>query len=246
MGKEIPGSSFESGDTERRTWDEMGLGEELHGEDDDYIDDDAIDDGITDEASTLDEWLTGWDEPNNLALSRRLREELAERISDLEQRIYYRRVAADAGEIVDDVADGRDRAELGELTTFRHQLARPVAEHRSADTEPHEALEDPPDGNPPAVKPGLHRLREAAINAELNASEWLHWEEVLKGTRQAEIAPKLGISQGAVSKREFKLRQKVDAISVRLTGRPYSVTQIDRGQWARQGRRRNKSGPEQR
>jgi len=246
MGKEIPGSSFESGDTERRTWDEMGLGEELHADDEDYIDDDTIDDRITDEASTLDEWLAGWDEPSDLALSRRLREELVERISDLEQRIHYRRVAADAGDIVDDVTDGRDRAELGELTTFRNQLARPVAEQRSADTEPHEALENPPGRNPPAVKPGPHRLREAAINAELNASEWLHWQELLKGTRQAEIATKLGISQGAVSKRELKLRQKVDAISVRLTGRPYSVTQIDRGQWARQGRRRNRSGPEQR
>ncbi len=43
MGKEIPGSWFESGDTEHRTWDEMGLGEELHADDDDYIDG-----GITD------------------------------------------------------------------------------------------------------------------------------------------------------------------------------------------------------
>ncbi|MBA2632668.1 MAG: hypothetical protein H0U86_06670 [Chloroflexi bacterium] len=241
MGKEIPGSWFESGDTERRTWDEMGLGEELHADDDDYIDD-----GITDEASTLDEWLAGWDEPTDLTLSRRLREELVERINDLELRIHYRRVAADAGGVVDDAADGRDRAKLGELTTFRDQLAPLVAEQRSADTETQEALENPPDRNPPAVKPGHHRLREAAISAELNASEWLHWQELLKGTNQTEIATKLGISQGGVSKRELKLRQRVDAISMRLTGRPYSATQIDRGQWARQGRRRNKSRPEQR
>jgi len=74
----------------------------------------------------------------------------------------------------------------------------------------------------------------------------LHWQELQKGTKQSVIAEKLGISQGAVSKRERALRQRIDAISVEAIGRPYPAKRIDRGLWARQGRRRNKSASGQR
>jgi hypothetical protein len=87
---------------------------------------------------------------------------------------------------------------------------------------------------------------EGAIGEKLTPDELLHWQELQKGTKQVAIAKKLGISQGAVSKRERALRERIDAISIEITGRPYPARHVDRGLWARQGRRRNKSASRQR
>jgi hypothetical protein len=82
---------------------------------------------------------------------------------------------------------------------------------------------------------------EAAINEKLSPDELMHWQELQKGTTQMAIAANLGIKQAAVSKRERKLRERIDAISIETIGRPYPERLVDRGMWARQGRRRNKS-----
>jgi len=86
----------------------------------------------------------------------------------------------------------------------------------------------------------------AAINEKLTPDELLHWHELQKGTTQMAIAEKLGIKQAAISKRERKLRERIDAISMETIGRPYPERLVDRGMWARQGRRRNKSASRQR
>lgn len=95
-------------------------------------------------------------------------------------------------------------------------------------------------------RPSPVRQVKLAINERLSSSELLHWQELQKGTKQTDIAAKLGISQGAVSKRERALRDRIDAISIEAMGRPYPAKRIDRGLWARQGRRRNKSASRQR
>jgi hypothetical protein len=76
-----------------------------------------------------------------------------------------------------------------------------------------------------------------ALQAELTDDERDHLEALLRGDRQSVIASRLRISQGAVSKRQIRLRQKVNAIHQRVFGRDYSL--IDRSRIAgRQGRRR--------
>jgi hypothetical protein len=240
MGREVEGSAFESGDDENRTWDEMGLGEELYEPDDSDADedDDAYEEIDDYEPMSLEDWRSGWAEADSPDIQRRLLKNLDEQIADLAERIRYRDMAAMAGQPIDAGAAEDDRREHRDLTAFRESHPDPPPAPTSvAAPEPMPSETAPPAANP-------FRLREAAIKAELSDAELLHWQELQKGTRQAAIAKKLGISQGAVSKRERILRERVDAISVRTTGHPYSEKLIDRGLWARQGRRRNKRAPD--
>lgn len=82
MGREIPGSAFEQGDGERRTWDEMVEGDQpFSAADDDYpADEDEDVEGEDEDPTTLDDWLSGWDEPCTANTERRLLAELDDRI----------------------------------------------------------------------------------------------------------------------------------------------------------------------
>lgn len=75
------------------------------------------------------------------------------------------------------------------------------------------------------------------LRPRLMPAEYQHWEWLIAGVIQNEVARRLGISQAAVSKREKKLRAKVDVIFVELTGRPYHWALIPKPQ----GGRRRKS-----
>lgn len=243
--REIPGSVFEQGDADRRTWDEMGWWEQpFSADDDDYRpDDDEYVDGDEDDPTTLEDWLSGWSEPLTVARERWLLADLDVEVRDLEERIYYRDMAAAAGQAVDETASAADKERLARLSEFRREHPDPRAD---AD----EPTEPPPPPDPPAsatpARPSPVRMVEAAINAKLSPGELIHWQELQKGTTQIAIAEKLGIKQAAVSKRERKLRERVDAISIETIGRPYPERLVDRGMWARQGRRRNKSASRQR
>lgn len=56
---------------------------------------------------------------------------------------------------------------------------------------------------------------------ELSAEELQHWRWLQAHRRQREIELDLGVSQKTVSKREAKLRERVDQIALAHTGRPY-------------------------
>jgi hypothetical protein len=71
VSREIPGSAFEHGEGERRTWDEMGwwkqpfsAGEDDYLADDEYVTDDEGD------PTPLDGWLSGWSKPLTAARER--------------------------------------------------------------------------------------------------------------------------------------------------------------------------------
>ena len=204
MGMEIPGSAFEQGDGERRTWDEMVEGDQpFSAADDEYPADKDGGDYLT----TLDDWLSGWGEPFTANTQRRLLAELDGRIGDLEQRIYYRDMAAAAGGAVDATDAAGEKALHAELVEFRERHADP--EPDQDDTEPSSGtVASPPEPAAPSVaaRPSPVDLVETAINEKLTPSELLHWQELQKGTTQTAIANKLGVSQGAVSKREQALR----------------------------------------
>ena len=240
MGREIPASTFERGDDEERTWDEMGWWEQPYSADDDaypaYEDEDVEDD---DDPTTLDDWLSRWSERLTLARERWLLATLDAEVHDLVERIHYRDMAAAAGEPVDPDVSAHDKSRLARLTAFRRHHPDPAAE---VCERPPASPAVPPAAPAKPSRPGPVRMVEAAIKEKLTATEMLHWQELQKGTKQTVIAEKLGIKQGAVSKREAKLRKRIDAISIETIGRPYPAKHIDRALWARQGRRRNKSG----
>lgn len=244
MGREIPASAFERGDEEARTWDEMGLGESpFTPEYDDSPDDEDEDYDEDYEPETLDEWLYGETEPITRATQTHLLAELDRKIAELEDRLYYRRMAIVAGEVADPRNMSADEAELAELVEFRRVNSQPIVENRGARESPHPL---PPESEHGKRGRSPVRQVEIAISEQLTPSELLHWHELLKGTTQQVIAEKLGIKQAAVSKREGKLRERVDAISIETVGRPYPERLVERGLWARQGRRRNKSASRQR
>jgi hypothetical protein len=243
VGRAIPGSSFERGDDERRTWDEMGLGDEPF---DDY-DDSAGGDYEPEfsdedyEPHTLDEWLWGEAAPLTRATQSRLLDELDRRIGELEDALYYQRMAIAAGDHSSASKAAADEADLAELVAFRRGNSD-LIDVTTDEQAPTREVE-------PAAVPrrlGPVRQLERAISEKLTPDEMLHWQELQKGTKQTVIAEKLGISQGAVSKRERAPRECIDAISVETIGRRYPAKRIDRGLWARQGRRRNKSASRQR
>lgn len=243
MGREIPASKLERGGDERRTWDEMGWWEQPFSTDDeDYAhdEDDYVDDE-DDDPTTLEDWLSGWGEPLTAARKRWLLADLDAEVRDLEDRIHYRDMAAGAGETIDAAASATDDERLATLAEFRRRHPDPRPENE----EPEESPAPPPPAAAPSRASPV-RLVEAAINEKLTPDELLHWQELQKGTTQKAIADKLGIKQAAVSKRERKLRERVDAISIETIGRPYPERLVDRGLWARQGRRRNKNAPRRR
>lgn len=244
MGREIPGSAFERGDDEGRTWDEMGWWDQpFSAQDDDNRAGHDADDGDEDDLTTLEDWMSGWGEPFITSTERRLLAELDGRIQDLEERIYYRDMATVAGGAVDGTDAVREKTVYAELVEFRRRHSDPDAEE---DEGTPEEPDSPSAATESAVRHSPIRLVQVAIQDKLTHDELLHWQELQKGTRQTAIAEKLGISQGAVSKRERALRERIDAISVETIGRPYLERLVDRGTWARQGRRRNKSVPRQR
>lgn len=214
-------------------------------DDDNYVEDeDEYVEDEDDDPTTLDDWIMGSGEPLIANKERRLLAELDARIHDLADRVYYREMAAAAGTTVDMADLASEKARHAELLEFRRRHPGP------ADGEPAAAATPAPTDQPPPTVPAGRRSPviqvEIAIKEALTASEMLHWQELQKGTKQTLIAEKLGISQGAVSKRERALRERIDAISVETIGRPYPAKRMDRGLWARQGRRRNKSAPRQR
>lgn len=249
VGREIPGSAFERGDDEGRTWDEMGWWDQPFSaqDDDNLVEVHAYDgDAEEEDPTTLDDWMAGWGEPLMPTTEHRLLAELDDRIQDLEERIWYRDMAAAAGEAVDATAAARDGALRSGLLEFRRR-------HPDSDPEEDEPALGVPDSEsaPPArtesaLRQSPIRLVQAAIEEGLTPEELFHWQELQKGTTQTSIAEKLGISQGAVSKRERVLRVRIDAISVETVGRTYPERLVDRGKWPRQGRRRNKNAPRQR
>lgn len=242
MGREIPGSFLERGDG--RTWDEMvDRDQPFSADDDDYLDDEDYADEEDADPITVDDWLDGWGEPTTADTGRRLFVELDQRIAELAERLYYRDMAAAAGDVVDAVTTADDKVQHADLIEFRRQHPDPHGQDEDPVSEP---LVAPPDPPPSPTRPSPVGLLEAAIKEKLTPTEMLHWQEVLKGTRQQAIAEKLGISQGAVSKRERAIRERIDAIAVETIGRPYPERLVDRGLWARQGRRRNKRAPRQR
>lgn len=206
-------------------------------DDDDYPndEDDYVDAG-DDDPTTLEDWLSGWGEPLTAASKRWLLADLDAEVRDLEERIHYRDMAAGAGQTIDAAASATDDERLATLTKFRRQHPDPGSESEEPEGSP---ASPAPAAAPSRASPV--RLVEAAITERLTPDELLHWQELQKGTTQKAIADKLGIKQAAVSKRERKLRDRVDVISIETIGRPYPERLVDRGLWARQGRRRNKS-----
>jgi len=67
------------------------------------------------------------------------------------------------------------------------------------------------------------------LGAGLTAEEFRLWEWLERGEAQTAIAAWLGITQGAVSQREARLRKRVDEIYVQATGRSYHWTPISTG-----------------
>lgn len=98
-------------------------------------------------------------------------------------------------------------------------------------------------GPPPAQLPSpsapSNRLVEPAqiLRPRLTDDEYQHWEWLDQGVIQADVGRRLGISQAAVSKRERKLRARIDAVMNEATGHPYHWVPIPKPQGGRRRRR---------
>jgi hypothetical protein len=132
-------------------------------------------------------------------------------------------MAAAAGGTVDERASAADKERMARLTEFRRQHPNPPADANEPEPPP---PSDPLSAPVRPIRLGPVRMVEAAINEKLTPDELLHWQELQKGTKQTAIAEKLGIKQAAVSKRERKLRERIDAISIE--DRPPLPGQADR------------------
>jgi len=75
------------------------------------------------------------------------------------------------------------------------------------------------------------------LRPHLTDGEFQHWEWLDQGVIQVEVARRLGITQVAVSKREKKLRARIDVIYIGRTGRPYHWTPIPKAQGGRRRKR---------
>ncbi len=71
----------------------------------------------------------------------------------------------------------------------------------------------------------------------LTDEEYQHWEWLDQGLTQSEVARRVGVSQVAISKREGKLRARIDAVYIEQTGRPYHWTPIPKPQGGRRRKR---------
>lgn len=125
---------------------------------------------------------------------------------------------------------GADRARLNALRQEEDN-----AEYDEYEDEPL-LVEAPKPRTAPDFDPAA--AFQVALEAELTPDELAHWRLYYQQARSADIATALGVSQGAVSKREPKLVAKVDAIHVRHFGHSYPAQVTDRAQWGRPGRRR--------
>jgi DNA-binding CsgD family transcriptional regulator len=98
----------------------------------------------------------------------------------------------------------------------------------------------PPPAEPPrpvaalASPPSAGRSRSPSqiLRPRLSADEYRHFEWIDQGLHQDEIARRLGISQAAVSKREKKLRARIDAVYIEATRHRYHWTAIPKPQGA--------------
>jgi hypothetical protein len=178
------------------------------------------------------DWGDDWDAPLTETA-----EERAERV----ERQAARRVEVNQ-EIIDLRQTIEDRRRHGaaavDLQAEETRLAALEMQFHLGD--PYELLDDEPVlVEQAAVKPRSDPLADfrAALETALSEDEHALLEAVRREEPQASIAARLGISQGAVSKREAHLRMKVNPIYRRLFGTDYSI--IDRSRIpGRQGRRR--------
>jgi hypothetical protein len=199
MPREIVGSQFENEDDER-TWDELGIGRELAEDDDDYWDEDN-----TYRPKYSDAQVAAW------TTYLRLRDADADR------------PPAPAG-VFDPVAD-----EFQRLSKHLHGGDwRDWGEAPDPDWSwwwgdafgsgfPPDGFQPAPEPTPTAQTPTL----DDTVRDRLDDEQRRHFDWLLEGRRQADIARDLGISQQAVHKREQKLRATVDTIAVEATGQPY-------------------------
>ena len=80
-------------------------------------------------------------------------------------------------------------------------------------------------------------IADHVLRAALSAEEYQHYQWLVAQMRQQDVAARLGISQKTVSKREAKLRARVDEVYRATFDRPYPWTPISR----KQGGRRRKA-----
>jgi integrase len=104
-------------------WD--GWEQPFAADDDAYPDDEEYVDDEDDDPTTLEDWLSGWSEPLTAARERWLLADLDAEVRDLQDRIYYRDMAAAAGGTVDEAAAAVDKERLARLTQFRRQHPDP-------------------------------------------------------------------------------------------------------------------------
>ena len=103
--------------------------------------------------------------------------------------------------------------------------------HPQSADQPQSAASPPRSGSPTrSSAPG------DILRPHLTVDEYQLWEWLDQGVLQREVAQRLAISQVAVSKREKKLRARVDAIYIDATGRPYHWTAIPKPQGGRRRR----------
>ena len=103
--------------------------------------------------------------------------------------------------------------------------------HPHSADQPQSAASPPRSGSPTrSSAPG------DILRPHLTVDEYQLWEWLDQGVLQREVAQRLAISQVAVSKREKKLRARVDAIYIDATGRPYHWTAIAKPQGGRRRR----------
>jgi len=93
-----------------------------------------------------------------------------------------------------------------------------------------------PPGRPQSGSPSRSMAPGDILRPHLTGDEYQLWEWLDHGVLQRDVAERLGISQVAVSKRETKLRARVDAIYVEAIGRPYHWTAIPKPQGGRRRR----------
>jgi hypothetical protein len=103
--------------------------------------------------------------------------------------------------------------------------------HPQSADQPVSAASPPRSGSPTRpLAPG------DILRPHLTVDEYQLWEWLDQGVLQREVAQRFAISQVAVSKREKKLRARVDAIYIVATGRPYHWTAIPKPQGGRRRR----------
>jgi hypothetical protein len=215
MIREIVGSKFEQDPDDGRTWDEkvQPVG------DDDDVEYEGDDGERPDNGAEHDAWA---------ALTEARRE-----VAELEPIVASRPPAS--GLTFDPQAErlAEVSQRLDMLTA--HLLGESYDWHDSPedwDDSPedwwwHEtfAAGFPPDGWTPvasgAPSQGKPPRLDDILQEQLTEPEWQHFEWLVAGRPQAEIAAALGISQPAVTKRERKLRSRANDIAMEATGREY-------------------------